>query len=430
MKKTAIILAEGRGEAIHLREDASLNLLQSAFLARELIAGGWQVRIQVIIDPGQSIEEYSLLCHAEDDEILAHRRRVADAHDRPAARHDMVREFRERNLAFRITADPAGNTRIEERLFFAAFLARISEVNPVILAAIRSNDHPLVDPRGADAYEQLLHEHVGRPYLDLEEAIARWTIRRCLGDQAAEIPVSVVSHVEGAPDTWLRDPLCAGIIESDLAAKERGEGDDFRSRLIGLFTTVQDPSESLPYFNSPTCCRREHGKVRIIPRDRFDLLALKKSERMSFGQLRQLIIQQNEGDTARPLALKYPYTARLISQSIAREAASLATEGAAQVLFVEGIEGSTNLGTGDLVDHELREILPPLGVAYRRIIAARGTRQLLPNTPGGLPMIAARLWPEIESTFAAPLDRESLTQSGESRPTSVANEGTPRAAAK
>ncbi|MEO6259757.1 MAG: hypothetical protein ABIP63_05375 [Thermoanaerobaculia bacterium] len=410
MNKVAIILAEGRGEAIHLREDASLNLLQAALLGRDLIEGGWRVQIRVIIDPGQSIEEYSLLCHAEDEEIVAYRQRVTDAQDGHAARHALVREIRERNLAFAITADAAGETRIEDGLFFAAFLARITDLNPAVLAAVRTIDHPLVDRAGIEAYEELLHDHLGRPYLDLEEAVARWTIRRCLGSLASEVPVSAVARLHGPPETWLSDPLPAGIIASDLASKERGEGDDFRSRLIGLFTTVQDASESLPYFNSPTSCRREHGKVRIIPRDRFDLLGLKHSERMSFDRFRELIAQQNAGAPGRPLALKYPYAARLLSQSIVRDARSLAADGAAQVIFVEGIEGSTNGGTGELIDLELRETLPALGVPYRRVIAARGTRQLLPNSPGGLPLIVDRLWPRIDTTFAADFDRSSVVR--------------------
>ena len=408
MNKVAIILAEGRGEAIHLREDASLNLLQAALIARDLIEGGWRVEIRVIIDPGQSIEEYSLLCHAEDQEIVSYRQRVADATDRRAVRHDVVREIRERNLAFAVTADHAGAVRIEESLFFAAFLARIAAVNPTVQKIVRTIDHPLVDRQGIDAYEELLHDHVGRPYLDLEEGIARWTIRRCLGELASEVSVSAVSRVEGDPATWLSDPLSATIISDDLASKERGEGDDFRSRLIGLFTTVQDPSESLPYFNSPTCCRREHGKVRIIPRDRFDLLGLKHSERMSFAHFRELVARQDAGAAGRPLALKYPYTAQLISHAIARDAGVLAGDGAVQVLFVEGIEGSTNDGTGDLVDQQLRAALPALGVTYQRVVAARGTRQLLPNAPGGLPLVVDRLWPQIGTTFAAGFDRSAL----------------------
>lgn len=410
MNKVAIILAEGRGEAIHLREDASLNLLQAALLARDLIEGGWRVEIRVIIDPGQSIEEYSLLCHFEDEEIVSYRQRVTDASHRSATRHAIVQEIREQNLPFAITADPAGAVRIEERLFFAAFLARVGERNRTVLERVRQIDHPLVDRRGIEAYESLLAEHQGRPYLDLEEAVARWTLRRCLGELAAEVVISTVSRVEGEPATWLSDPLSSAIISRDLAAKERGEGDDFRSRLIGLFPPVQDPSESLPYFNSPTCCRREHGKVRILPRDRFDLLGLKHSERWSFARFREQLQQQNSGTSPRPFALKYPYTAQLISHAIVRDARALAATGVAQVLFVEGIEGSTNGGTGDLVDQELRAALPSIGVPYRRIVAARGTRQLLPNAPGGLPLVVDRLWPRIGTTFSAEFDRPSLVR--------------------
>jgi hypothetical protein len=411
--RSAIILVEGRGEAVHLREDAGVNLLQAAFIARDLIEHDWRVTMRVILDPGQSICEYSLLCHVEDDAIARYRAAVALAAAPRKARYDVVHEIRETLLPFTIDAKAVDGVEVEDRLFFAALLARITGVNEDVLARVRAARHPLIDHgEGFDEYERLLRAHVGAAYLDFEEAVARWTVRRCLGDAFEALSISAVSRAYGGPQRWLSDPLCARVVRDGIAAQERGDGgDDFRSRLIGLFTPVLPPQEERPYFNSPTCCRREHGKVRIMSRDRFDILGLRASERMPFERLREMLDAQDAGHTIRPFALKYPYAAKYIAGTVAQEAALRATEDdAVQVVFVEGIEGTTNAGTGMLVDAELRALLPP-SVAYQRLAARCHTALALPNVPGGLPMIADRLWERIEQTFDDRFDRWALRAS-------------------
>src|SRR5947208_1201247 len=54
---TAILLVEARGQSVHCREDACVNLVQAAWLARELVRAGVDVRLRLIADAGQSIEE-------------------------------------------------------------------------------------------------------------------------------------------------------------------------------------------------------------------------------------------------------------------------------------------------------------------------------------------------------------------------------------
>jgi hypothetical protein len=411
MSKTAIILVEGRGEAVHLREDAGLNLLQAAFIARELIDHDWRVIIRVILDPGQSICEYSLLCHAGDETIARYRAAVELSATPRTARYAVVREIRETLLPFTVDAKAIDGVAVEDRLFFAALLARITGVNEEVLARVRATQHPLIDGEGTDEYERLLRAHVGGAYLDFEEAIACWTVRRCLGDAFDEVAVSAISRAYGGPQRWLNDPLCSRVVRDGIAAQERGEGgEDFRSRLIGLFTPVFAHGEERPYFNSPTCCRREHGKVRIMSRDRFDILGLRASERMPFDRLRELLDEQDAGRGTRPFALKYPYTARYIAGSVAQEAvANAGGDDAVQVIFVEGIDGNANAGTGLLVDSELRALLPP-SIAYHHFSARQYSAHLLPNAPGALPMIADRLWERIETTFPDSFDRDALTR--------------------
>jgi hypothetical protein len=219
------------------------------------------------------------------------------------------------------------------------------------------------------------------------------------------------------------------VVRDGIAAHERGEGgDDFRSRLIGLFTPVMAFGEERPYFNSPTCCRREHNKVRIMSRDRYDILGLRASERMTFDRLRELLDEQDAGRATRPFALKYPYTARFIAATVAQEALALAGDDPVQVIFVEGIDGTANAGTGGLVDSELRALLPQ-SIAYHRLTARRHSAHMLPNAPGALPLIADRLWPRIEATFPEEFDRSALYDRSLTRPSATlsrsAGEGLP-----
>lgn len=386
MRRHAILLIEGRGQAIHFKEDANLNLLQAAFIARALLESGHDVRLRIILDPGQSIEEYSFLCHAADATMDRYR---------SMERHEMVRTVRAQ-LPVTIEGMPLGGMAIEDRVFFAAMAARITGVNEEVMASLRRLEHPLVDHGRIDEYEALLRAYTGEPYLDLEERVARDVLRDFIGQ---ELDFRIVSRREGCPTTWLRDPVASGIIDRDLAEKERGGAADFQDRLIGLFTTVHDPNEERPYFNSPICVRREHGKVRIIARDRFSLLGLKASERMSFERFRELIAAQSRDAGERPIMLKYPYTARYIAAGIHREVDELAASGPVSVYFVDGLAGALNPSTGGLIDAELRQTLPGRA-AYHRVFGREGYRNELPHQAGGLPLIAARLWAKIEETFS------------------------------
>ena len=386
MQRHAILLVEGRGQAIHLREASNLNLVQAAFIARTLLESGYDVRLRLIIDPGQSIEEYSILCHTAEATMDRYR---------AMGRHEMVRTIREQ-LPITIEGMPVGHTAIEDRIFFAAMSTRITGVNEEVMASLRRLDHPAIDPARIGQYEALLRAYTGKPYLDLEERVARDMLRDYIQE---DVDVRVISRREGCPTTWLRDPVAAGIIDRDLAEKERGGAAGFQDRLIGLFTTVDDPSEERPCFNSPVCVRREHGKVRIIARDRFSLLGLKASERMSFARLRELIEAQNAGAGERPIMLKYPYTARYIAAGIRREVEELAAGGLVSVYFVDGLADALNPATGGLIDVELRRTLSGRA-AYHHVFGREGYRTELPNHTGGLPLIAERLWSRIEESFS------------------------------
>ena len=50
---TAILLVEARGQSVHCREDACANLVQAAWLARQLVRAGVDVRLRLIADAGQ-----------------------------------------------------------------------------------------------------------------------------------------------------------------------------------------------------------------------------------------------------------------------------------------------------------------------------------------------------------------------------------------
>jgi len=388
MKKTAIIAVEARGQALSLREDANISLVQAGSIARKLSRRGFHVAIRLIIDAAQSIEEYSLLGHEGEDVPASLRLRIPSASDKRTARYDLVREIRGRRLPITISCDQPFQTPIEDRLFFAALLARISGINHEVIARLRQASHPLFDPGAVDAYEASLCDHVGRPYLDLEESIAREILESCLGEAATQVSIDAISRPGHEPASWLKEEDLAGVIGEDLAAKEAGYDEtDFQSRLIGLFTAVRDPEEERAYFNSPICCRREHNKVRLIARDRYGVLFLRASERLTFHQLREMIARQNAGHPGRPVALKYPYTARHITAALVNEALGNAQEGVSKVIFVEGVEGEINAATGGLIDHELSASLWGTGVEYHRVVARRGVRELLPNLPGGLTLI-------------------------------------------
>lgn len=398
--KSVLLVTEGRGQAVHLREVANINLLQTGFLAARFVEQGFETRVRLVLDGGQSPEEYSILCHYGESDLAALRTVIEDAPDRREARRAVVRQIRETHLPFTMAAD-AGLTglAIADDVFFAPLAARITGVNPAALATVRNARHPLLDRRRVDDYEELLAGHVGRCYLDLEETLGRLAIERCLGEQASAVDIAAVSRPPLHAADWFRDEAVREVVDGDLAKKEKGGcGDDFVARLIGVFPSVADPLGGLPYFNSPTCTRREHGKIRILPRDRFGLLSLAGSERISFAKMRELLERQSTGQPERLLGIKYPYSALLLVRQIAREAAELARGGPVKVLFVEGLEGSVNPLTGGYIDELFRELLQP-GIEYHRFVARGGMREELPNLPGGLPLIHDRLAARIPDSF-------------------------------
>ena len=75
-------------------------------------------------------------------------------------------------------------------------------------------------------------------------------------------------------------------------------------------------------------------------------------------------------------------------------------------------------------------IVEPRSVAYQHFTARGHKWLMLPNTAGGLPMIADRLWARIEGTFRNGFDRESLWSGGfpSSAPGNISTDRPPSAA--
>ena len=298
---TAILLVEARGQSVHCREDACVNLVQAAWLARELVRAGVDVRLRLIADAGQSIEEYSILCHAKD-EAEPFKERIVTAADPRETRYGVVRELRGR-LPFTAYALPAGGMAIEERLFYSPLVARIDGVNDDLLVTLRDAVHPLFDPSAVDELELLIRAHAGKPYLDLDLAVAQRAIAIVAGDEFEVIDIATVSRPEDDPRHWLHEETGRTLIENDLLRKQGGESSGFHDRLIGVFASVTPNGEERPYFNSPTCCRVEHDKVRLIARDRFNVLGLAASERITFDRFRELLdaLARDQVPAHRPL---------------------------------------------------------------------------------------------------------------------------------
>src|ERR1700760_2549353 len=127
---TAILLVEARGQSIHCREDSCVNLVQAAWLARAFVERGVDTRIRLILDPGQSIEEYSVLCHRKDHDDLRLRLNVgAGLGEARASRYALVRELRETSVPILFDADNGSGVEIEDRLPFSPLLARVLGTN-------------------------------------------------------------------------------------------------------------------------------------------------------------------------------------------------------------------------------------------------------------------------------------------------------------
>jgi hypothetical protein len=382
---TAILLVEARGQSVHCREDACVNLVQAAWLARELVRAGVDVRLRLIADAGQSIEEYSILCHAKE-ESEAFKDRIVNAADVRETRYGLVRELRAR-LPFTFKAVPAGGIAIEDRLFYSPLVARIDEVNSELIATLRDVVHPLFDPSAIDDVEMLIRAHAGKPYLDLDLATAQRAIAIVTGDEFERIDIATVSRPEDDPRHWLHEEGGRTLIENDLLRKQGGESGGFHDRLIGVFASVTPIREERPYFNSPTCCRVEHGKVRLIARDRFNVLALSASERMPFDRFRELLDAQNAGAAERLMAIKYPHTARFVAATVAAEAIAAAEDGPVQVMFIDGI-GGWNPTTAGQIDIELRASMPAT-ITYNHVTARDLYGELPPFAGGILPIVKA-----------------------------------------
>jgi hypothetical protein len=398
---TAILLVEARGQSVHCREDACVNLVQAAWLAREFVRRGVDTRIRLIMDPGQSIEEYSVLCHRKDHDELRARLSVGDAR---VARYALVRELRETSLPIFFDADSSSGVVIEDRLPFSPLMARVRGMNDDALGDV---DHPLFAPGRIDDYRCLVVESAGRPYLDLDLATARFALRTLLGSDFEAIDLAVVSRPADESHLWFASERA--MIEDDLAAKERGGGEEFSDRLIGLFLSVTPKGEERPYFNSPTCVRVEHGKVRAIARDRFDILGLHSSERMTFDRFRELLAAQLAGAPERLAAMKYPHTARMIASGIGAEARELAESGDVKVLFVDGV-GGWNPATSGMIEARLRAELPP-GIDFHRIVGDNAMYAALPNAPGGIVFVMDALWSMTGALFEPELDLASVVGS-------------------
>lgn len=383
---TAILLVEARGQSVHCREDACVNLVQAAWLARELVRAGVDVRIRLIADAGQSIEEYSILCHAPD-EAGGFKDRILMAADPRAERYSVVRELRAR-LPFTCRAVAASGIEIEDRLFYSPLLARIDGVNSELLAELRDVVNPLFDPAAIDMLEELITAHIGMLYLDLDLAVARRAIAIIAGDAFDAINISTVSRPDDDPRLWLHEDTGRSMIENDLVKKEGGEsGGGFHDRLIGVFASLVPIAEERPYFNSPTCCRVEHGKVRIIARDRFNVLGLSGSERMKFDRFRELLDAQTNSAPERLLAIKYPHTARIIAANVAAEAIAASEHGPVHVMFIDGI-GGWNPTTAGQIDIELRASMPA-AITYNHVTARDIYSEMPPFAGGILPVVKA-----------------------------------------
>ena len=314
-----------------------------------------------------------------------------------------ARQVRETLLPVALRTSHPG---VADDLFFAPVVAEVSDVHPRLRDMVLAAPHPLIEARRMDEYEALLCAGRGSSYLDLEEAVARHALADVIDGESGIVDVSPLRPPRD-PFRWLEPADVRAVVDADLHEKESGRmGSDFQSRLIGLFPAVPD-GDGRSYFNSPTCCRLEHGRVRILPRDRFGILGLRGSERLAFEALCGLLVDREDGHPGRLFGVKYPYAARILAGSVAREAATLAEAGPVKVVFIEGSEGTVNRATGGLLDALLAEKVAPFA-EYHRFVARDAVRKQLPIRPGGLPLIQDRLAELVPSSFSPPIDEGRL----------------------
>lgn len=404
MTPRALLVVEARGQAIHLREDACLNLTQAGYLASHLAERGVEPHVRLVIDAGQSVEEYSVLYHRPEEELEEIRRAIRLAPDRRAARREAVAELRARWLPYALEADDTrAGCPVASELFFAAFAGTVGEENGGAISAVRLSDHSALDRARLDGWRELLAVHRCGRVLDLEEAVARRALARWEGIASVE----VLARVAAEPGGWLADPGFATLVSSEIEERESHGGRELEGRLFGFFPPVADPLSGRDYFNSPTSLRSQHGKVRLGARDRFDLLGFEGTERWSFADLKERIARQLAGAVERPFAPKYPLAARRLAQEAGEEVARWAAEGPAAMIFLEGVVGRVNPATGGLVDRLLCENTPE-GCSYFRYAASAEARETLPDLPGGLPLVEAHLARLAPEMFVPELDVERI----------------------
>jgi hypothetical protein len=158
--------------------------------------------------------------------------------------------------------------------------------------------------------------------------------------------------------------------------------------------------------------RVEHGKVRVVVRDRFDILGIKSSERMKFDAFREILDAQAAGAPSRLVALKYPQTAHATAHGIAAEAAMLNEDGAVKVLFIDGV-GGWNPATSGLIEASLRSELPP-SVDFHRVVGDDAMYSALPNAPGGMLFVMDALQSMTARIFEPGTDLQRIVQFTES----------------
>jgi hypothetical protein len=408
----ALLVVEARGQAIHLREDACLNLTQAGYLASRLAAAGIEPHVRLVIDAGQSVEEYSVLYHRPEEELAAIRRAIRLAPDRRVARRDAIAELRARWLPYALEADDArAGCAVASELFFAALAGKVGEENEAAVAAVHAA-HPSIDLARLDEWRELLAAHREGRVLDLEEMVARRSLARWDGAIAS---IEVLSRVAAEPAAWLGDPGFAALVEAEIAERQAQGGRELDGRLFGFFPPVADPLSGRDYFNSPTSLRSEHGKVRVGARDRFDLLGFEGTERWTFAELKERIGRQLAGPVDRPFAPKYPLAARRLAEEAGKEAARWADEGPTAMIFLEGVVGRVNPATGGLVDRLLRENTPE-GCPYFRYAASAEARETLPDLPGGLPLVEEHLARIAPDLFVPELEVEEIVEALSLRP--------------
>ena len=157
---TAILLVESRGQSVHCREDSCVNLVQAAWLARELVRAGVDVRMRLIADAGQSIPGvFDPLSRERRSDRLPGR--IATAANPRETRYGIVRELRAR-LPFSYDAVPPVVSSRDAGFFIRRCSRGSSGVNESCSQACEMS--PIrCSTRRARRIGSLIDAHVARP---------------------------------------------------------------------------------------------------------------------------------------------------------------------------------------------------------------------------------------------------------------------------